>query len=67
MAGNSKHVGFGSDLDGLFGLEQTPHDMNTIADLQKFDAILDNRGYTKEDRDNIFYGNWTRTLKRILT
>ncbi|MEO9894175.1 membrane dipeptidase [Aurantibacter sp.] len=67
MAGNSNHIGFGSDLDGLFGLEQTPYDINTIADLQKFDAILGKRGYTKKDRDNIFFGNWLRTLNRILS
>jgi len=67
IAGNSEHIGFGSDLDGLFGLEQTPHDMNTIADLQKFDTILSDRGYTKKDRDNIFSDNWIRTLNRILT
>ncbi|MFK5972339.1 MAG: membrane dipeptidase [Flavobacteriaceae bacterium] len=67
IAGNSEHIGFGSDLDGLFGLEQTPHDMNTIADLQKFDTILIDRGYTQKDRDNIFSDNWIRTLNRILT
>lgn len=67
MAGNSDHIGFGSDLDGLFGLEQTPHDMNTIADLQKFDSILQQRGYTEKDRDNIFSGNWIRTLNMVLT
>lgn len=67
MAGNSKHCGFGSDLDGLFGLEQTPHDINTITDLQKFDTILDKRGYTQKDRENIFSANWIRTLNRILT
>ena len=66
IAGNCNHIGFGSDLDGLFGLEQTPHDMDTIADLQKFDAILENRGYNQKDRENIFYGNWIRTLNRML-
>ena len=66
MAGNSEHVCFGSDLDGLFGLEQTPHDMDTIADLQKFDGILEKRGYSEEDRQNIFSGNWIRTLEKIL-
>ncbi|MEH6682038.1 MAG: membrane dipeptidase [Sediminicola sp.] len=65
IAGNSEHVGFGSDLDGLFGLEQTPHDMDTIADLQKFDAILENRGYAITDRENIFHGNWIRAFNRI--
>ena len=67
MAGNSEHIGFGSDLDGLFGLEQTPHDMNTIADLQKFDAILEKRGFNTKDRENIFSGNWIRTLNKIMT
>ncbi|HEA21132.1 hypothetical protein LCGC14_1033530 [marine sediment metagenome] len=67
LAGNSEHIGFGSDLDGLFGLEQTPHDMDTIADLQKFEAILEKRGYKDKDRKNIFSGNWIRTLNRILT
>lgn len=67
MAGNSENIGFGSDLDGLFGLEQTPHDMNTIADLQKFNAILHNRGYQQKDIDNIFSENWIRTLNRVLS
>src|SRR5690606_10831068 len=40
MTGNSKHVGIGSDLDGLFGLEQTPYDIDTIADIQKLEHIL---------------------------
>ncbi|MBM1105049.1 membrane dipeptidase [Aurantibacter crassamenti] len=67
MAGNSKHIGFGSDLDGLFGLEQTPYDIDNISDLQKFSGILRKRGYTSTDIENIFYKNWTRTLNRILT
>lgn len=67
MAGNSEHIGFGSDLDGLFGLEQTPHDMDTIADLQKFDSILEKRGYSVKDRENVFSGNWVRALHKVLT
>ncbi|MDT7830097.1 membrane dipeptidase [Pricia sp. S334] len=67
MAGNSEHIGFGSDLDGLFGLEQTPHDIDTIADLRKFDAILEKRGYNDKDRANIFYGNWMRMLNKIMS
>ncbi len=66
LAGNSHNIGFGSDLDGLFGLEQTPHDIDTIADLQKFDAILEKRGYSTKDRKNIFSGNWIRTLNKIM-
>lgn len=66
MAGDSKHIAFGSDLDGLFGLEQTPYDMDSIADLHLYQGILEKRGYSKEDIDNIFYKNWIRILHKVL-
>ncbi len=64
MAGNSKHIGFGTDLDGLFGTEQTPHDMDTIADIVMFETILNKRGYAQYDIENIFSGNWLRVIKK---
>ncbi|MGV3761319.1 dipeptidase [Parapedobacter sp.] len=64
LAGNARHIGIGSDLDGIFGTEQSPWDMDSIADLQKFEAILLRRGYSEEDTDNIFHGNWLRFLRR---
>ena len=33
LAGNTLHVGIGSDLDGGFGLEESPMDIDSIADL----------------------------------
>jgi membrane dipeptidase len=63
IAGNSLHVALGSDLDGIFGTEQAPWDMNSIADLQKYKDILSRRGYTNDDIENIFYKNWLRLLK----
>ncbi len=63
IAGNSLHVAIGSDLDGIFGTEQSPWDMNSIADLQKFQSILDKRGYSAEDVQNIFSKNWLRFLR----
>lgn len=63
IAGNSRHVAIGSDLDGIFGTEQSPWDLNSIADLQKFEAILSDRGYKDEDIDNIFSQNWLRFLR----
>ena len=63
LAGNSNHIGFGTDLDGLFGTEQTPHDMDTIADITKFESLLFKRGYNKEDVENIFYKNWLRVIE----
>ncbi len=64
IAGNSEHVAIGSDLDGIFGTEQSPWNMNSIADLQKYEAILTRRGYQQTDIDNIFHGNWLRFLRR---
>lgn len=63
LAGNSEHIGIGSDLDGIFGTEQSPWDLNSIADLQKFEAILLHRGYLEADIDRIFHGNWLRFLR----
>jgi len=63
LAGNTLHVGIGSDLDGAFGREQCPYDIETIADLQKIPAILDKRGYKKQDIQNLMSGNWLRFLR----
>jgi membrane dipeptidase len=63
MAGNSLHIAIGSDLDGTFGKEQSPYDLETIADLQKLDGLLTKRGYSTDDINNIFYKNWLRFLK----
>ena len=60
FAGSAQHVGIGSDLDGGFGTEQTPHDLGSIAGLQKLDGILKDRGYSDDDIDAIFHGNWLR-------
>jgi len=63
IAGNSRHVAIGSDLDGIFGTEQSPWDLNSIADLQRYEQILSGRGYSDEDIDNIFSANWIRFLR----
>jgi membrane dipeptidase len=63
LAGNALHVGIGSDLDGAFGREQCPYDLETIADLQKVPALLKKRGYTETDVKNMMHGNWLRFLR----
>jgi membrane dipeptidase len=65
LAGNALHVGIGSDLDGAFGKEQSPCDLDTIADLQKIPALLQKRGYAQTDIENIMHGNWLRFLRRV--
>ncbi|WP_373514201.1 dipeptidase [Persicitalea sp.] len=66
LAGNSDHIAFGTDLDGLFGTEQMPYDMDTIADLVKYEGILTKRGYSQHDIEKIFHGNWLRLLRSTL-
>ncbi len=63
LAGNALHIGIGSDLDGAFGTEQCPADVDTIADLQKIPLILSRRGYSNLDIENIMHGNWLRFLR----
>jgi membrane dipeptidase len=66
IAGNTKHSGIGSDLDGGYGTEQTPRDLDTIADLQKLVGILEKRGYSGADVSAVFHGNWLRLFTEAL-
>ena len=63
LAGNSQHAAIGSDLDGGFGHEQSPSDLDTIEDLQRVAEILSRRGYRDEDIASIMHGNWLRVLR----
>lgn len=63
IAGNALHVGMGTDLDGAFGREQCPYDLETIADIKKVPEILLKRGYVKTDVEKMMYGNWLRFLR----
>lgn len=67
IAGNSLHAGIGSDLDGGFGREESPMDLDSIADLQRLPAILKSRGYSDEDVANIMYRNFVRFLGEALS
>jgi len=64
LAGNALHSGIGSDLDGGFGIEQTPVDLDTIADLSRLPDMLAKRGYSQTDVENILHGNFLRLLKK---
>ena len=67
LAGNARHVGIGSDLDGGFGTEQTPLDLDSIADLRTIGGLLAARGYPAADIDGIFHGNFLRFLRDAWT
>lgn len=66
LAGNACHAGLGSDFDGGFGVQSTPADFDTIADLQKIIPLLEKKGYTEEDIAAIMGLNWVAHLQRSL-
>ena len=66
LAGTSRHCAIGSDLDGGYGTEQTPMDLDSIADLQNLTTILSRRGYSAEDVAGIMHGNWLRKFAEAL-
>jgi membrane dipeptidase len=66
LAGNSRHAAIGTDLDGGYGIEQTPRDLDTIADVQRIPDLLGQRGYGDGDVKNIMHANWLRLLGRSL-
>jgi membrane dipeptidase len=66
VTGSASHVGIGSDLDGCFGTEQTPRDLQTIFDLMRLSEILGQRGYAASDIRGILSGNFLRKLTESL-
>jgi membrane dipeptidase len=66
LAGNCRNVGIGSDLDGGYGTEQTPADLETIADLGKLPELLSKRGYAQADIEAVMHGNWLRFFSEVL-
>lgn len=63
IAGNADHACIGTDLDGGYGTEQSPRDVNSIADLSKIADVLRKRGYAEADVAKIMYGNWVRVFR----
>lgn len=63
LAGNARHCMIGSDLDGAFGREQCPSDVETIADLARLPPLLRSRGYSEEDVELVAHGNFVRFLR----
>lgn len=64
VAGNANHIGIGSDLDGAFGKEQAPWDLETIADFAKLPDLLRERGYSDQDVAKVMHGNWLQFLRK---
>jgi membrane dipeptidase len=66
VAGSARHTAVGSDLDGGYGIEQCPEDLDTIVDLQRIPELLSRRGLSPSDIQEIMHGNWLRLLGEAL-
>ncbi|MBI4674363.1 MAG: membrane dipeptidase [Chloroflexi bacterium] len=64
IAGDSLHAAIGSDLDGGFGRESAPFDLDTIADVQRLAEALTEHNFADDDIANVMYQNWLRLLRR---
>jgi membrane dipeptidase len=64
LAGNADHAAVGTDLDGGFGREQSPMDLDTIADLRRLPELLRKRGYKDDAVGKVLSGNWVRFFCR---
>jgi membrane dipeptidase len=56
------HVGVGSDFDGI---QATPTDLSTVADLPNLTVELLRRDYTEADIDKILGGNMLRVMEEV--
>lgn len=66
LAGDAGHVAIGSDLDGGYGVEHTPREMDTHADLHKLAPLLADRGFGDVELDGFFGENWLRFYRNAL-
>ena len=64
VVGAADHVGIGSDMDGGFGLRNTPMGIDSSADLHKIGTGLKERGYDADHINQILSGNWLRVLQQ---
>jgi membrane dipeptidase len=55
------HVGIGSDLDGGFGVEETPLELDSVADLVKIGDLV-----PADAREDVLGGNWLRVFSQSL-
>jgi membrane dipeptidase len=66
IAGDTRHIGIGTDFDGGFGWQHVPHEIDTIADLHKVAPLLLEKGYSEADLAALFSGNWLAVLQSAL-
>ncbi len=66
LTGSAMNAGIGSDFDGGFGVESTPEEFDSVADLGRLVPALARAGYGEADVAGIMGGNWLHLLERAL-
>jgi membrane dipeptidase len=66
LIGDAEHVGIGTDMDGGFGMEHIPEEIQTSADLPKIAEALRAAGFAAAEVEGIMGGNWVRFFKSAL-
>ncbi len=66
MAGDARHVGLGTDLDGGFGWQSTPVEIGSLVDFHILGSLMAQKGYSEPDISAIFSENWLKFLKETL-
>jgi membrane dipeptidase len=66
LAQSTGHVGLGTDMDGGFGRDDIPEEIQTSADLHKLADALTDAGFSTQDTQNIMGENWARFFKSRL-
>jgi len=66
LAGSAAHVGLGTDMDGGFGREQIPVEIETSADLSRVADALSAADFSDEDVIAIMGENWARFFAKHL-
>ena len=64
LLGSADHVGIGSDMDGGFGRDDVPAEIDSIADLRKIGDVLQEKyAYDADHVAKIMGENWVERLR----
>jgi membrane dipeptidase len=66
VLGDTRHVALGTDIDGGFGVERTPQELDSYGDVPKLAAVLERRGYSGSEIGGIFGTNLLKKLREGL-
>jgi membrane dipeptidase len=65
IAGGTRHVGLGSDMDGGFTAARLPVGIDRPRDLERIAGALRDRGWSDADLEAFTHGNWERVFPRL--